>query len=112
MKILDRIEKGEASISVLGLGYVGLPIALAFAKKARVVGFDINDERVEMMKNGVDPSGELEPSDFVGCNIEFTSNPEDLKSADFHIVAVPTPINPSQQPDLGPLLSASKIFGA
>ena len=111
MKILDRIEKGEAGISVLGLGYVGLPIALAFAKKARVVGFDINDERVEMMKNGVDPSGELEPSDFEGCNIEFTSNPEDLKSADFHIVAVPTPINPSQQPDLGPLLSASKILG-
>ena len=111
MKILDRIEKGEASISVLGLGYVGLPIALAFAKKAKVVGFDINDERVEMMKNGVDPSGELESSDFEGCNIEFTSNPEDLKSADFHIVAVPTPINPSQQPDLGPLLSASKILG-
>jgi len=111
MKILDRIEKGEASISVLGLGYVGLPIALAFAKKARVVGFDINAERVEMMKNGVDPSGELESSDFDGCNIEFTSNPEDLKSADFHIVAVPTPINPSQQPDLGPLLSASKILG-
>jgi len=111
MKILDRIEKGEASISVLGLGYVGLPIALAFAKKARVVGFDINAERVEMMKNGVDPSGELESSDFDGCNIEFTSNPEDLKSADFHIVAVPTPINPSQQPDLGPLLSATKILG-
>ena len=111
MKILDRIEKGEASISVLGLGYVGLPIALAFAKKARVVGFDINAERVEMMKNGVDPSGELESTDFEGCNIEFTSNPEDLKSADFHIVAVPTPINPSQQPDLGPLLSASKILG-
>ena len=111
MEILDRIEKGEASISVLGLGYVGLPIALAFAKKARVVGFDINDERVEMMKNGVDPSGELESTDFEGCNIEFTSNPEDLESADFHIVAVPTPINPSQHPDLVPLLSASKILG-
>ncbi len=111
MMIFDRIEKGEASISVVGLGYVGLPIALAFAKKTRVVGFDINAERVKMMKNGVDPSGELEASDFERCNIEFTSNPQDLKSADFHIVAVPTPINPSQQPDLGPLISASKILG-
>jgi UDP-N-acetyl-D-galactosamine dehydrogenase len=111
MGISERIKEGKASISVLGLGYVGLPIALAFAKKAKVVGFDINSSRVEMMKRGEDPSGELSASDFEGCNIEFTSNPEDLRSADFHIVAVPTPINPSQQPDLAPLLSASKTLG-
>lgn len=108
----NELTEGKASISVIGLGYVGLPIALAFAKKVKVIGFDINSERVEMMKNGVDPSGELESSDFEGCNIEFTCNPEDLKAASFHIVAVPTPINPSQQPDLTPLLSASKTVGS
>jgi UDP-N-acetyl-D-galactosamine dehydrogenase len=107
-----ELTEGTASISVIGLGYVGLPIALAFAKKVKVIGFDINAERVEMMKNGVDPSGELEDSNFEGCNIEFTCNPEDLRAAQFHIVAVPTPINPSQQPDLTPLLSASKTVGS
>ena len=107
-----ELTEGTASISVIGLGYVGLPIALAFAKKVKVIGFDINAERVEMMKNGVDPSGELETSNFEGCNIEFTCNPEDLRAAQFHIVAVPTPINPSQQPDLTPLLSASKTVGS
>lgn len=107
-----ELTEGTASISVIGLGYVGLPIALAFAKKVKVIGFDINAERVEMIKNGVDPSGELEASNFEGCNIEFTCNPEDLRAAQFHIVAVPTPINPSQQPDLTPLLSASKTVGS
>lgn len=107
-----ELTEGTASISVIGLGYVGLPIALAFAKKVKVIGFDINAERVEIMKNGVDPSGELEASNFEGCNIEFTCNPEDLRAAQFHIVAVPTPINPSQQPDLTPLLSASKTVGS
>jgi UDP-N-acetyl-D-galactosamine dehydrogenase len=112
MNMLKKLIEGKASISVLGLGYVGLPIALAFAKKVKVVGFDINDERVKMMQEGIDPSGELEKSDFSGCDISFTSDSADLASADFHIVAVPTPINPSQQPDLGPLLSASKILGS
>ena len=107
-----ELTEGTASISVIGLGYVGLPIALAFAKKVKVIGFDINAERVELMKNGVDPSGELDASDFEGCNIKFTCHPEDLRSANFHIVAVPTPINPSQQPDLTPLLSASKTVGS
>ena len=108
----EKLIEGKASISVLGLGYVGLPIALAFAKKVKVIGFDINSERIEKMKGGVDPSGELRDVDFEGCDITFTSNPEDLKGADFHIVAVPTPINPSQQPDLGPLLNASQILGS
>ena len=99
-------------MSVLGLGYVGLPIALAFAKKVKVIGFDINSERVEMMKKGEDPSGEIPSNKFSGCDIRFTSDASDLDSADFHIVAVPTPINPSQQPDLAPLISASKILGS
>jgi len=112
MMMYEKLIEGKASISVLGLGYVGLPIALAFAKKVKVIGFDINSERIEKMKGGVDPSGELRDVDFEGCDITFTSNPEDLKGADFHIVAVPTPINPSQQPDLGPLLNASQILGS
>jgi len=110
--IYDRLLEGSASVSVLGLGYVGLPIALAFAKKVKVIGFDINSERVEMMKKGEDPSGEIPSNEFSGCDIRFTSDASDLASADFHIVAVPTPINPSQQPDLAPLISASKILGS
>ena len=109
--MLDRLTSGDATISVVGLGYVGLPIALAFARKVKVIGFDINSERVEMMKSHIDPSGELEASDFEGCDISFTANAEDLRAADFHIVAVPTPINPSHQPDLTPLLSASATLG-
>jgi len=109
--MLDRLTSGDATISVVGLGYVGLPIALAFARKVKVIGFDINEERVQMMKNNVDPSGELDHRDFEGCDITFTANYEDLRTANFHIVAVPTPINPSHQPDLTPLLSASATLG-
>ena len=98
-------------MSVVGLGYVGLPIALAFAKHVRVIGFDINAERIEMMKQRIDPSEELEAADFDGCDITFSADPEDLKKAHFHIVAVPTPINPSNQPDLTPLLGASRTVG-
>ncbi|MGB1945206.1 MAG: nucleotide sugar dehydrogenase, partial [Flavobacteriales bacterium] len=107
----EKLLNGEATMSVVGLGYVGLPIALAFAKHIKVIGFDINPERVEMMKNRIDPSEELEASDFDGCDITFTANPEDLKQAQFHIVAVPTPINQSNQPDLKPLISASTTVG-
>ena len=108
----EKLLNGEATMSVVGLGYVGLPIALAFAKHIKVIGFDINPQRVEMMKNHIDPSEELEASDFDGCNITFTANPEDLKKAQFHIVAVPTPINQSNKPDLKPLISASSTVGA
>jgi UDP-N-acetyl-D-galactosamine dehydrogenase len=108
----DKLISGNATISVVGLGYVGLPIALAFAKKVSVIGFDINAERINMMKEGVDPSGEIEPEEFDGCDITFTANSDDLKSADFHIVAVPTPINQSHQPDLTPLISASSTLGS
>ncbi len=107
-----QLTSGTATISVVGLGYVGLPIALAFAKKVRVIGFDINEERINLMKEGVDPSGEIEPKEFEGCDITFTANADDLKNADFHIVAVPTPINQSHQPDLTPLISASTTLGA
>jgi len=106
--IYDRMLKGEAKLAVIGLGYVGLPIALDFARKISVVGFDINQDRVEMMKNNVDPSNELEASDFEGCDIEFTAEINDLSEVQFFIVAVPTPIDEANLPDLRPLIGASK----
>lgn len=108
---LKDIISGKSPIAVVGLGYVGLPIALEFARKTRVIGFDINSERVELMKRNIDPSGELDSEDFKGTNIEFTSKLEDLKQAGFYIVAVPTPINQHNLPNLNPLLSASRTVG-
>lgn len=96
---------------MIGLGYVGLPIALEFAKKVKVVGFDINPQRVEMMKNKQDPSKELPSSAFDGCDIRFTHQIEDLKHVRFFIVAVPTPIDMTNNPDLKPLLSATATVG-
>lgn len=111
MNIYDKLLKKEAKLSVIGLGYVGLPIALEFARKISVIGFDIKPERVEMMKNRIDPSEELEAEAFEGCDITFTSNIEDLRDAHFHIVAVPTPIDSRNMPDLSPLLKASESVG-
>lgn len=111
MNIYEKLINGEAKLSVVGLGYVGLPIALEFARKVKVVGFDIKADRVDKMKNNIDPSGELDASDFDGCNIVFTSSPADLKEANFHIVGVPTPIDNHNMPDLTPVLSASHTVG-
>ncbi|MEY2937996.1 MAG: hypothetical protein RL062_585, partial [Bacteroidota bacterium] len=105
--IYQQLVNKEKSLCVVGLGYVGLPIALEFAKTIKVVGFDINAERVEMMKNHIDPSNELSKEDFEGCDITFTNQLEDLKDVGFFIVAVPTPINNMNLPDLGPVISAS-----
>lgn len=109
--ILERLKSKETKLSVIGLGYVGLPIALEFAKLIKVVGLDINHERVEMMRNNQDPSKELDTVDFEGADILFTSDSNDLRQADFHIVAVPTPIDEYNNPDLRPLLSACKSVG-
>jgi UDP-N-acetyl-D-galactosamine dehydrogenase len=98
-------------IAVIGLGYVGLPIALEFAKKNPVTGFDINAKRVEMMRRQQDPSHEVNPIDFEHKDIYFTSEIEDLRQANFFIVAVPTPIDEYNQPDLSPLLGASATVG-
>ena len=106
----DIINK-NAKIAVIGLGYVGLPIALEFAKKTSVIGFDINAQRIGMMQKNIDPSGELEPEAFHGCDIVFTDSLDILKGANFFIVAVPTPIDDHKLPDLKPLLSASKALG-
>ncbi|WP_348810459.1 nucleotide sugar dehydrogenase [Flavobacterium maritimum] len=98
----------EKIISVTGLGYVGLPLALEFAKYFKVIGFDINSERIELMKKGIDPSKELDSMAFDGCDISFTSNVEDLKKAHFHIIGVPTDIDENKVPNLNPLLGATK----
>ena len=111
MNIYEKLIAKETKLSVIGLGYVGLPIALEFARKIPVIGFDIKEDRIQMMKNSIDPSEELAPEDFVGCDIHFTSNPEDLRDATFHIIAVPTPIDSHNLPDLTPLLSATRTIG-
>jgi UDP-N-acetyl-D-glucosamine/UDP-N-acetyl-D-galactosamine dehydrogenase len=105
--IYNKLIHKEAKLAVIGLGYVGLPIALEFARKIKVVGFDINQERVDLMKNKIDPSNELIASDFDGCDIQFTTSLEDLKEAQFFIVAVPTPIDGTNLPNLSPLLAAT-----
>jgi len=107
MNIYDKLVNKETKLALIGLGYVGLPIALEFAKKIKVVGFDINQKRVDMMKNNIDPSDELVASDFEGCDIEFTADIDDLKECTFFIVAVPTPIDESKEPNIKPLLGAS-----
>ena len=106
----DLLEK-KASLSVVGLGYVGLPIALEFAKKIKVIGFDVKANRIEMMKNHIDPSEELDAEAFENTDILFTANENDLQQARFHIIAVPTPINKHLLPDLTPLLSATRSVG-
>ena len=111
MKIYDKLLQKEEKLAVVGLGYVGLPIALEFAKKIKVVGFDINPERVALMRKNIDPSNELVSSDFDGCDITFTNELEDLKDVKFFIVAVPTPIDQSKEPNIKPLLSASETVG-
>ncbi len=109
--MIQKLKNKEAKIALIGLGYVGLPIALAFAKKVKVIGFDINEERVKMMQNKIDPSQELDTKDFEGCDIEFTTSIDVLKTANFFIVAVPTPIDEHNHPDLKPLIGASTSVG-
>ncbi|HUS02918.1 MAG TPA: nucleotide sugar dehydrogenase [Chitinophagaceae bacterium] len=106
----DLIDK-KKKLAVIGLGYVGLPIALEFAKKLSVVGFDINDDRIKLMRQCVDPSQELNKEAFENCNIEFTSDIEVLKTANFYIVAVPTPVDEHNVPDLVPVKKASETIG-
>ena len=108
---LHAFDKKEKLIGVIGLGYVGLPIALELAKKFKVIGFDINQKRVEMMQNKIDPSNELTKDAFINCDIEFTADTEVLKKATFFIVAVPTPVDEHNVPDLKPLTGASTTIG-
>lgn len=99
-------------ISVIGLGYVGLPVAVAFGQSHRVVGFDLNESRVSELKSGHDRTLEVSDVELESADILFTCHADDLKKADFHIVAVPTPVSHANLPDLGPMLSASKTIGS
>ena len=110
-KLYENIINKEEKISLIGLGYVGMPIAIAFAKKVNVIGFDINDEKVSMYLDGFDPTGEVGDEAIKNSNVEFTSNPQKIKDAKFHIVAVPTPVNKDHTPDLTPVESASRLLG-
>lgn len=107
----SKVLSKDSKIAVIGLGYVGLPIALAFARKVSVIGFDINQQRVDLMKKGIDPSQELDTVAFEGCDIKFTTSIDELREANFFIVAVPTPIDDHNLPDLKPLIGASKSVG-
>jgi UDP-N-acetyl-D-galactosamine dehydrogenase len=106
--LLESLLNKEKCISVTGLGYVGLPLALEFAKYFKVIGFDINQDRINMMQKGIDPSKELDSSAFEGGDITFTANVKDLKKAHFHIIGVPTDIDSNKVPNLNPLLGATK----
>jgi UDP-N-acetyl-D-galactosamine dehydrogenase len=101
----------KRSVSVIGLGYVGLPVAIAFGQIAKVIGFDINQKRIDELKNGIDKTGEVISSELSASDVDFTSDSNDLMKADFHIIAVPTPIDDGKKPDLNPLLLASRAVG-
>lgn len=109
--MLDALRKKEKKLGVIGLGYVGLPIALEFARHLSVIGFDINRSRIELMQQHIDPSKELEPEAFAGCDIVFTDSLEVLREASFFIVAVPTPVDAHNIPDLVPVRRASETIG-
>ena len=109
--MIEALLNKETKLAVLGLGYVGLPIALAFARKISVIGFDIKAERIKLMQEGIDPSNELEAFEFDDTDITFTHDIEDIKEATFFIVAVPTPVDAHKVPDLSALLAASETLG-
>jgi len=109
--IYNELLQKKKKIAVIGLGYVGLPIALEFAKHFSVIGFDINKDRIHLMKQGIDPSKELEPKAFEQTDILFTAKAEDLRKAHFFVVAVPTPVDEHKVPNLKPVLSASETVG-
>lgn len=111
MSLYTDICERKEKISVVGLGYVGMPLAVAFAKSAAVIGFDLNDEKIRLYKNGIDPTEEVGNAAIKETSVEFTSDPKRLKEAKFHIVAVPTPVNHDHTPNLSPVESASRIVG-
>lgn len=111
MGLYEDIVNGKEKLSLVGLGYVGMPIAVAFARKIKVVGFDLNEKKIELYKNGVDPTKEVGNEVIQNTTVEFTADSAKLKEAKFHIVAVPTPVNDDHTPDLSPVEGASRILG-
>lgn len=111
MSLYEKILNKQEKISLIGLGYVGMPIAVAFAKKADVIGYDLNKNKIEQYKNGIDPTNEVGNEAIKQTTVDFTSDEKRLKEAKFHIVAVPTPINSDKTPDLTPVEGASATVG-
>ena len=112
MSLYEKIKNQEECLSVIGLGYVGMPIAVAFAKKGiKVIGFDLNKEKIELYKKGVDPTKEVGDEAIKNSTVEFTADEKQLQKSKFHIVAVPTPVNTDHTPDLSPVIGASEIVG-
>jgi len=111
MNLYEKIKNKEEKISLVGLGYVGMPIAVSFARKVDVIGFDISKEKVELYKKGIDPTKEVGDDVIKETTVEFTADENKLKEAKFHIVAVPTPVNADHTPDLKPVESASRTVG-
>ena len=111
MGLYEDIVAGKEKLSLVGLGYVGMPIAVAFARKIKVVGFDLNAAKIDLYKNGIDPTNEVGNEVIKNTTVEFTADPSKLKEAKFHIVAVPTPVNDDHTPDLTPVEGASRILG-
>lgn len=111
MKLYDKIVEKKEKIAVIGLGYVGMPIAVAFAKKVNVIGFDLNKKKIDLYRAGIDPTNEVGANEIEKTKVEFTFDESKLKEAKFHIIAVPTPINSDKTPDLSPVEGASRIVG-
>lgn len=111
MDLYEKILSGEEKISLVGLGYVGMPIAVAFARKVKVVGFDLNEEKIGLYKKGIDPTGEVGDEVIRNTTVDFTADASKLREAKFHIVAVPTPVKSDHTPDLSPVEGASHILG-
>ena len=111
MNLYEKIVNGEEKLSLIGLGYVGMPIAVAFARKIKVIGFDLNEKKIQMYKDGIDPTNEVGDEVIKSTTVEFTADAAKLREAKFHIVALPTPVNRDHTPDLTPVEGASRILG-
>ena len=111
MKLYNQLVDGETKLSLIGLGYVGMPIAVAFARKIKVIGFDLNAEKIALYRSGIDPTREEGDDVIRRTSVEFTADETRLREARFHIVAVPTPVNPDHTPDLAPVETASRLLG-
>lgn len=111
MGLYEDLVSGKEKLSLVGLGYVGMPIAVAFARKIKVVGFDLNEKKIDLYKSGIDPTNEVGNDVIRNTAVEFTADPKKLREAKFHIVAVPTPVNDDHTPDLTPVEGASRILG-
>lgn len=111
MSLYEKIVNGKECISLIGLGYVGMPIAVAFSEKVKVIGYDVNEKKIEQYKNGIDPTLEVGNEKIKSSNVFFTSQESEIRNAKFHIVAVPTPITHEKTPDLTPVESASRTVG-